>query len=121
MSQTVEVRMVRVNEKALQDACAVTGAKYIGPGKHKLWDGKMHEGIAVKHPAWNYQWVFTPEKALFDNHGGAWGPEHDLHRFCMRYDAELARQTVEDAGLAWHEEVINEDEIHAWAECPITA
>lgn len=84
------------------------GLTNLGEGRHKLFDGSVHSGIAVKLPGWQYPVVIDHVKgeAFYDNYGGSWGKQIELDKLVQRYTIEVAADQAIAGGYTFAENVL---------------
>ena len=99
MSHTTTIEAVVDDPDAIQAACLRCEAEYVGHGEHKLFDGTLATGHAVKLADWCYPVIFGDDgKCHYDNYGGTWGDEVKLQQFRQAYSLERVIGAARAAG-----------------------
>jgi len=101
MSHTTTVKSVDVtNINALKLAAATVGAECSqSASEHRMFDGTLVTGYAVKFKTWNYPVVFDGAgKAHYDNYGETWGKQDCLDHLLQNYAATVTREQAEMLG-----------------------
>ena len=81
-------------------------------GTTRLFSGEA-TGLAVQLPDWQYPVVCdtTTGTLHYDNFGGRWGDERQLHQFLQAYAVERARAEARRKGLACTEQALADGSI----------
>lgn len=71
------------------------------------------EGLTVELPNWKYPIVcdLTSGELQYDNFGGRWGQEAELHRFLQAYAVEKAKIEGRRQGHTVHEQALADGSI----------
>jgi hypothetical protein len=81
-------------------------------GAVELYSGKV-SGLIVQFPGWEYPAVIDPitGSIKYDNFGGAWGDEEELHRFLQMYAVEKCRIEARKKGYQISEQSLENGSI----------
>jgi hypothetical protein len=92
MSHIVEINTQVKDVAAVQAACRRLKLSDSQQGAFKLFNGGA-TGLAVQLPGWQYPLVCntTTGELKYDNYGGRWGQQSQLHRFLQGYAVERAK------------------------------
>jgi hypothetical protein len=92
LSHIVTVKTVVRDQTAVAAACRRLALPEPVHGTAALFGGQA-TGLLVRLPDWLYPVVIdtTTGQARYDNYGGAWGDERQLHRLLQAYAVERAR------------------------------
>ncbi len=92
MSHVVTIETEVRDPAAVEAACQRLGLPQPTQGTTQLFSGEA-TGLAVQLPGWHYPVVCQLEtgQVKFDNYGGAWGEQVQLHRFLQAYAIEAAK------------------------------
>lgn len=95
MSHTTEVQTEIKDVAALEQACSIIGAGFLGHGTFSLY-GSNETGIGVQLPGWSYPIVIDIEKGTIkqDNYNGRWGSYSELNKLTQRYAAEKIKSSL---------------------------
>ena len=99
MSHTVTVTAEIKNKAALEKTCQRLDLEAPIYGEaHRLYSNTKLRGYAVKLPGWNYPVVCDLDtgKIAYDNYGGVWGEQSELHKFLQTY---AVVRTMQEASL----------------------
>jgi hypothetical protein len=89
MSHTVELAARMKDPAILAECCKALGLGEPVAGKHRLFDGRTVEGLAVRLPGWAFPAIIDAEgRVLFDTYKGAWGDIRELHKLSQRYSVK---------------------------------
>ena len=94
MSHTIKAGFKFTNEAALKAAAKHQGWQLKDRGTHKLFDGtKRENAFALSIPGWRHDVILDVDRgeALYDNYGGRWGDEQQLHKFLQAYAVEKVK------------------------------
>lgn len=108
MSHTVELDTEFKSPKAIAAVCKSLGLPMREITSHKparLYSGSGYtEGVAIDLPRWRYPVVITPQgKMFYDNYGGQWGSESELHKFMSTYEIAVIRDQAKLNGYMRNE------------------
>jgi len=92
MSHIVEIKTEIRDEQAVKAACT---RLQLAPPEHKsarLFSATA-TGLCVQLPGWQYPVVANLQTGSlqFDNYGGHWGEQKELHKFLQGYAVEKAK------------------------------
>jgi len=101
MSHIVTIATEVRDAAAVQAACQRLQLPAPVVGAHQLYSGTVH-GWGVQLAGWRYPAVYNLQtgKVEFDNFGGRWGAEQELHRFLQAYAVEKAKLEARRQGYA---------------------
>ncbi len=107
MSHIVTIKTEVRDVEAIQAACRRLGWPLPVPGTTKLFSGEA-SGLLVKLPGWVYPVVIQVKtgKVEFDNYGGQWGSQEQLHKFLQSYAVEKTRLEARRKGHAVVEQAL---------------
>jgi hypothetical protein len=99
MSHVVTVQTKVRDPAATAAACRRLGLPEPVEGTAQLYSGTA-TGLIVQLPGWQYPVVIdtTTGTLRYDNFGGRWGDERQLHRFVQAYAVEVCRQEARKKG-----------------------
>ena len=91
MSHLVTVKTQVKDAAAVHNACKRLGLPAPVQGTTKLFSGEV-DGLAVQLPGWTYAVVadLTSGELHYDNFGGRWGADEQLHKFLQAYAVCMA-------------------------------
>ena len=94
MSHVVMVKTQIRDATAVRAACQRLALPEPVQGRTKLFDGEA-TGLAIQLPDWTYPVVadLTSGELRYDNFGGRWGSDEQLHKFLQTY--AICRATIE--------------------------
>src|SRR4051794_5094113 len=101
MSHVVTIQ-TRVNDPAaVAAACRRLGLAVPIQGTARLYSGEA-TGLLVQLPDWQYPIVIDTASGSiqFDNYGGSWGNQDQLHKFLQIYAVERASSEARQKGYA---------------------
>lgn len=86
MSHIVSIHTQVKDAAAVQAACKRLGLPEPVQGTVKLFSGEA-TGLAVQLPNWNYPIIadLATGQLRYDNFGGRWGSDSQLHKFMQMY------------------------------------
>lgn len=92
MSHIVTIKTEVRDHAAVAAACRRLALPEPAMGTAQLYAGQA-SGLLVRLPEWLYPVVIDAATGTlrYDNYGGAWGDEHQLHRFLQAYAVERVR------------------------------
>ena len=92
MSHIVTVKTEVRDPAAVTAACRRLALPEPAMGTAQLYSGQA-SGLLVHLPDWLYSLVIDTATGTirYDNYGGGWGDEQQLHRFLQAYAVERAR------------------------------
>jgi hypothetical protein len=92
LSHIVEIKTQVRDPAAVAAACRRLGLAEPNHGTVKLFSSS-ETGLVVQLPGWNYPVVcdLASGSVKFDNFGGRWGDQQELHRFLQSYALEKAK------------------------------
>lgn len=92
MSHIVTIQTEVRDLAAIQAACKRLKLPPPKEGTFQLFSGSA-TGIAVELPGWRYPVVCQPDKGQleYDNFGGRWGKEEEMHAFLQGYACERTK------------------------------
>lgn len=101
MSHIVRIRTEVRDAAAVQAACARLELPPPETGTFQLFTYHA-TGVAVRLPGWTYPLVCRTDcgELAYDNYGGAWGDEAQLHNFLQAYAVEKTRLEARKQGYA---------------------
>jgi hypothetical protein len=112
MSHTVDIKTEVRDAEAVRAACQRLALPLPQVGTHRLFSESV-TGTSVALPGWNYPVVcdLGTGALKFDNYGGRWGDEQQLHRFLQAYAVEKARIEARRKGHAVTEQTLKDGSI----------
>jgi hypothetical protein len=101
MSHVVRIQTQIRDPVAVRAACARLGLPQPEYGQFQLFSAKAI-GLAVRLPAWRFPVVCRTEcgELEYDNYGGAWGDQAELHKFLQAYAIEKTRLDARRQGYS---------------------
>ena len=111
MSHTVKAETLVKDTALLRQVCMVQGLPEPEDGEHRLFDGKVVNGTAVKLPGWQYPVVFDAEsgEAFYDNYRGSWGKQEELDKLLVGYAHDYVAQEFSRQGGSNVNEYVDAD------------
>jgi hypothetical protein len=99
MSHIVTIATRIRDPDALAAACRRQGQEGPVTGTSARFETQV-KGLILKHTGWTYPVVVNPASGEihYDNFGGCWGKESELHRLLQAYAIEKARIEARRAG-----------------------
>jgi hypothetical protein len=99
MSHVVTIETKARDPAAVAAACRRLNLPEPVQGTAQLYSGAA-TGLLVKLPAWQYPVVIDTStgQLRYDNFGGRWGSDEQLHRFLQMYAVEKCRQEARKKG-----------------------
>jgi hypothetical protein len=99
MSHIVSIQTRVHDAAAVAAACRRLNLPQPVEGTAKLYSGEA-QGLIVQLPGWTYPVVvdLLTGTLRYDNFGGRWGEEQQLHRFLQLYAVEKCRQEARKKG-----------------------
>jgi hypothetical protein len=81
-------------------------------GTGQLFSGEA-TGLVVKLPGWEFPVVIDTNsgQVQYDNYGGAWGRDEEMHRFLQAYAVEKTRLEARKKGYAVSEQALQDGSI----------
>jgi hypothetical protein len=112
MSHIVQIQTQVRDFAALGAACRRLQLPEPLHGTAALYSGTV-TGWQVRLPGWRYPLVadLTTGQLHYDNYGGRWGPEPELHRFLQAYAVERTRLELLRQGRQATERVLEDGSI----------
>jgi len=112
MSHIVEIQTKVHDPIAVASACRRLNLPAPVVGSATLFSGAVN-GLIVQLPGWQYPCVVEPLTGTirYDNFGGQWGDEKQLHRFLQTYAVEKARQEARHKGYQVTESTLQDGSI----------
>ena len=112
MSHIVQIQTEVRDPVAIQTACGRLKLPVPVFGEAKLFTSSA-VGWAVKLPDWRFPIVcdVATAKIAFDNFGGRWGDESQLHKFLQAYAVERAKHEARRQGHSVQEQLLTDGSI----------
>ena len=112
MSHIVTIKTEVRDHAAVAAACRRLTLPEPAHGTAQLYGGRV-SGLLVQLPDWLYPVVIdTASGAIrYDNYGGCWGDEQNLHRFVQAYAVERARGEARKKSYATTEQSLADGSI----------
>lgn len=112
MSHIVQIQTEIRDLSSLQAACDRLSLPVPVFGETKLFSSSA-TGWAVQLPEWRFPIVcdVATAKITFDNFGGRWGDESQLHKFLQAYAVERAKQEARRQGHNVQEQLLTDGSI----------
>jgi hypothetical protein len=112
VSHIVQIQTEIRDPTAVRAACSRLSLPEPVFGETQLFNSSA-VGWAVRLPDWNYPVVcdVTTAKIAFDNFGGRWGDESQLHKFLQAYAVELAKLEARRQGHSVQEQLLTDGSI----------
>ena len=112
MSHITEIKTQVRDMEAARAACRRLQLPEPTQGTAQLFSGEA-SGVLVHLPGWRYPAVFDTVRgdARFDNFGGRWGAEQEMHKFLQAYAAEKAKLEARRQGYAVAEQTLADGSI----------
>jgi hypothetical protein len=112
MSHLVTIQTKVHDPAAIAEACRRLQLAEPVQGTASLFSGDA-TGLIVKLPGWEYPAVIDTAsgQVQYDNYGGAWGRDEELHRFLQAYAVELTRLEARKKGYTVSEEQLQNGSI----------
>jgi hypothetical protein len=112
MSHIVTVKTQIRDREALAAACRRLALNEPQQGTARLFSGEV-SGLLVRLPGWRYPVVadVTRNELHYDNYGGQWGAQEQLHRLLQAYAVEKARLEARKAGYTVTEQPLPDGSI----------
>jgi hypothetical protein len=109
MSHIVTVQTRVHDPAAVAAACRRLQLAEPVQGTANLFSGEA-TGLIVKLPGWEYPAVIDTKsgQVQYDNYGGAWGRDEELHRFLQAYAVEKTRLEARKKGYAVSEQQLQD-------------
>lgn len=101
MSHLVTIQTKVHDTAAVAAACTRLGLSAPVQGTAKLFSGEV-TGLLVQLPGWQYPAVIDSLTGVvrYDNFGGHWGSDRELHRFLQSYAVEKTKIEARKRGHA---------------------
>jgi hypothetical protein len=112
MSHIVTIDTKVHDPVAVHAACQRLGLSAPTSGTVELFSGQA-TGLIVRFPGWQYPAVIdlTTGTIKYDNFGGTWGDEAQLHRFLQAYSVEKVKLESRKKGFAVNEHLLQDGSI----------
>ncbi len=112
MSHIVQIQTEIRDLASVQAACDRLSLPRPAFGETKLFSTSA-TGWAVQLPDWRFPIVcdITTAKIAFDNYGGRWGHESQLHKFLQAYAVERAKREARLQGHSVQEQLLADGSI----------
>lgn len=112
MSHIVTIATKMNDPKAVVAACRRLGLAEPIRGTAELFSGQA-TGLLVQLPGWEYPAVIDTSSGTiqFDNYGGAWGDQAQLHHFLQAYSVEKVRLESRLKGMQVSEQTLADGSI----------
>ena len=112
MSHIVTIESKLHDGQAVAAACRRLQLAEPVTGKAQLFSGEA-AGLLVQLPGWRYPAVVDVLSGAvrYDNFGGEWGDERQLHRFLQMYSVEKAKIEARKRNYPVHEEQLADGSI----------
>jgi hypothetical protein len=112
MSHIVTIQTKVHDPAAVAEACRRLQLAEPVQGTAQLFSGEAI-GLIVKLPGWEYPAVIDTNSGVvqYDNYGGAWGRDEEMHRFLQAYAVELTRLEARKKGYAVTEQQLQDGSI----------
>jgi hypothetical protein len=112
MSHIVTIKTEIRDPAALAAACTRLKLEQPTTGTVKLFSTEA-TGLIVKLPDWTYPVVVNPTTGQidYDNYGGAWGADVELHKLLQAYAVEKARIEARKRGYTVTEQSLPDGSI----------
>jgi hypothetical protein len=112
MSHIVEIQTQVRDAEAVRLACRRLRLPEPIAGSVKLFSSTA-KGLAVQLPGWNYPVVcqLASGQLQYDNYGGRWGSQDELHRFLQTYAVERAKLEARKQGHSVTEQPLTDGSI----------
>jgi hypothetical protein len=96
-SHTVKVKVDYTDADTLHKACDTLGWKWLGQGKHELFDGAF-TGHGFLPEGWSYPAVFANGELNADTYRDQWGEMSKLELLKAEYAIQTAMKAAEELG-----------------------
>jgi hypothetical protein len=112
MSHIVTIQTKVHDPAAIAEACRRPQLAEPVQGTASLFSGDA-TGLIVKLPGWEYPAVIDTASGVvqYDNYGGAWGRDEELHRFLQAYAVEKTRLEARKKGYVVSEQALQDGSI----------
>jgi hypothetical protein len=112
MSHIVTIQTRVHDPAAVAEACRRLQLAEPVQGTAQLFSGEA-AGLVVKLPGWEYPAVIDTNtgQVQYDNYGGAWGRDEELHRFLQAYAVEKTRLEARKKGYTVSEQALQDGSI----------
>jgi hypothetical protein len=112
MSHIVTIQTRVHDAAAVAEACRRLQLAKPVQGTANLFSGDA-TGLIVKLPGWEYPAVIDTTSGVvqYDNYGGAWGRDEEMHRFLQAYAVEKTRLEARKKGYAVSEQQLQDGSI----------
>jgi len=112
MSHIVTVQTRLHDAFGVSAACQRLGLPAPVQGTARLYSGQA-SGLLVQLPGWQYPAVIDTLTGTirYDNFGGSWGDETELHHFMQAYAVEKAKLEARKQGYAVQEQSLQDGSI----------
>jgi hypothetical protein len=112
LSHIVTIKTEIRDDAAAAAACRRLALPEPAQGTAELYSGQA-EGLLVRLPDWLYPVVIDTASGTvrYDNYGGCWGDEQQLHRLLQAYAVERARSEARRKNYATTEQSLADGSI----------
>jgi hypothetical protein len=112
MSHIVTIQTKIHDPVAVAEACRRLQLAEPVQGTAQLFSGEA-TGLVVQLPGWLFPAVIDTTSGVvqYDNYGGAWGRDEEMHRFLQAYAVEKTRLAARKKGYAVSEQQLQDGSI----------
>jgi hypothetical protein len=112
MSHVVTIQTRIHDPVAVAAACRRLQLAEPVQGTAELFSGEA-TGLIVRLPGWEYPAVIDTTSGMvqYDNYGGTWGRDEELHRFLQVYAVEKTRLEARKKGYTVNEQQLDDGSI----------
>ena len=112
MSHIVQIQTQVRDREAVRAACRRLNLLEPIAGSVKLFSSTA-KGLAVQLPGWSYPVVCKLDTGQleYDNYGGRWGSQDELHRFLQTYAVERAKLEARKQGHSVTEQPLSDGSV----------
>ena len=105
MSHTMNIETEIHDISVLATVCSKLNLN-MEQGEHRLYDGTVAKGVAVRLPGWRYPAVVGDDGRIsYDNYNGSWGKQGELGKLTAHYGLEKAKVEARRKGYSVFESV----------------
>ena len=112
MSHIVTIQTKVHDPAAVAEACRRLQLAEPLQGTTRIFESEA-SGLIVQLPGWLFPAVIdtTSGQVQYDNYGGAWGRDEEMHRFLQAYAVEKTRLEARKKGYAVSEQQLQDGSI----------